>query len=225
MKANIAVIGLGRFGLDLVESLSKKDIEVMAIDVNEQAVEKALVFTPYAYICDSTDEEALKEVGISNVDKVIIAAGQSDRLTLASTIMTIIKVKHLGVKSIIVRIDDESYQETMMLVGATQAVSPLKIASETMATKITSDNIVDYFNISDDFCAYELELPENFKTLPIVDLSIQCKYKMNILVIYRNGNPIIPTHKDTLIEKDHIYVFGRRVEMEKIANFFRKYLI
>jgi trk system potassium uptake protein TrkA len=224
MKVSIAVIGLGRFGLDLVESLSNKDIEVLAIDINEQAVEKALTWTPHAFIADSTDEEALREVGITNVNKVVIAAGQSDRLTFANTIMTIIKVKSLGIKDIIVRIDDDSYRETMMLVGASQVISPLKIASDTMSTKITSDNIIDYFNISEEFCAYEIELPATFEDLPIIDLQSVSKYKMNILVIYRNNKPIIPTHKEVLIGQDRIYLFGRRSEMEKIANFFKRHL-
>ena len=78
MKKSILIIGLGRFGLNLIEFFSHLDVDIIGIDVDEDAVNKAVKKTPYVYTCDSTNEEALKEIGIDNVDIAIIALGQDN---------------------------------------------------------------------------------------------------------------------------------------------------
>lgn len=86
-----------RFGLKLVESLNRLNVDLIAIDQNKEAVKRASEIITNAYVADPTDEEALKAVGIANVDHVIVAIGQSERSNLASSIITIIKLKQLGV--------------------------------------------------------------------------------------------------------------------------------
>ena len=42
MKKSIAVIGLSRFGLTLVEQLSKLNVDLVAIDKDKESVKKQL---------------------------------------------------------------------------------------------------------------------------------------------------------------------------------------
>lgn len=220
MKKTIGVIGIGRFGLNLVESLVKTNANVIALDNVSEHLEKASQFTNYTIVCDSTNEEALRESGIGSADHVIVAFGQDIDNNIATTIVTVIRLKAIGVKKITVRIDDESLVETMHLLGADDIISPLKIASDKIANRVSSDSVIDYFNLTDDFDAYEIALPDNFKSMPITDLNTRSKYFINILTISRDGVNYLPNRDSVLEARDHIIIFGRKKDISKITHLF-----
>lgn len=222
MKKSIAVIGLGRFGLSLVESFSRLNVDIIAIDQNKESVKKASEFVHNVYVVDSTDEEALKSAGISNVDHAIVALGQNDRSNLTSSIITIIKLKQLGVKQITARADEDDYEEILKLVGATDIVSPLYIASERIANKIASGNVIDYFNIKNDFDVFEIKLHDEFESLPITQLDSRSIYGVNILLIERGNQILVPSKDTVLMAKDEIFIFGKKKDIPKIVNNFNK---
>ncbi|MDY0277056.1 MAG: TrkA family potassium uptake protein [Acholeplasma sp.] len=220
MKKTIAIIGMGRFGLSLVESFSRTDIEIIAIDNKVERVEKAGTYTPHTFVCDSTREEALKETGIKNVDHVIVAMGQNEDFNISTTIITVIKLKKLGVNKITVRLDDDTFVETMHLLGADDIIFPLKVASDKLANRLSSDSVIDYFKMTDDFDAYEIELRSDFDDMPIIELNARSKYFINILVIKRAGDFIIPNKDSVLKALDHLFIFGRKKDIGKIISFF-----
>lgn len=222
MKKSIAVIGLGRFGLSLVESFSRLNVDIIAIDQNKESVKKASEFVHNVYVVDSTDEEALKSAGISNVDHAIVALGQNDRSNLTSSIITIIKLKQLGVKQITARADEDDYEEILKLVGATDIVSPLYIASERVANKIASGNVIVYFNIKNDFDVFEIKLHDEFESLPITQLDSRSIYGVNILLIERGNQILVPSKDTVLMAKDEIFIFGKKKDIPKIVNNFNK---
>ncbi|CCV64728.1 Trk system potassium uptake protein TrkA [Alteracholeplasma palmae J233] len=222
MKKSIAIIGLSRFGLNLVERLSKMNVDIIAIDKNKESVRKAGELTRNVYIVDSTNEDALKAAGIASVDHAIVAIGQNEKTNLSSSIMTIIKLKQLGIEKITARADEEDYVEVLKLVGATDVISPLSIASERIANKVASGNVVDYFNIKNDFDVYEIRIEENFEPLAITELDSRSKFKINILVIERDKKMIIPTKETMLMPNDEIFIFGRKKDIPKITEVFSK---
>lgn len=222
MKKSIAIIGLSRFGLNLLESLSKLNVDLIAMDMNKEAVKKASELITNVYVADSTDEEALKSTGITSVDHVIVAIGQNDRNNLTASIITIIKLKQLGIKQITARADEEDFIQILKLVGATDVVSPLYIASERVAHKVAFDNVLDYFNIKNEFDVYEIKTRHDFIPLPITKLDSRSLYGINILLIERKGEVIIPTKDTILMPEDEIFIFGRKKDIPKIINFFNK---
>lgn len=224
MKKTVAVIGVGRFGLNLIESFSKNNIDVLALDYDEERLKKATSFTNSLIVCDSTDEKALKEAGIKDLDHVVIAFGQSDKESISTTIITIIRLKQLGVENITVRVDDESFEDTIKLIGAKDIIYPLKIASEKLANKISSDSVIDYFNLIDDFDAYEIKLKENFKETPIVDLNSRTNYFINILIVKRDKKVFLPNKDTILLSNDKLIIFGRKKDINKIIRFFDSYI-
>lgn len=220
MKKTIGVIGIGRFGLSLVESLVKNNVNVIALDSVSEHLERASQFTNYTIVCDSTNEEALRESGIASADHVIVAFGQDVDYNIATTIVTVIRLKAIGIKKITVRIDDDSLVETMHLLGADDIISPLKIASDKIANRVSSDSVIDYFNLTEEFDAYEIALPDNFIDLPITLINSRTKYLINILIIQRNGINNVPNKDSVLKAGDHLIIFGRKKDVNKIVHFF-----
>ena len=93
----IAVIGLGKFGFYVAKSLSKLNIEVIAVDSDEHKVQEISQFIDNAFVLNSTSKVALEEVGIYNLDTVIVSIGEN----IESSILTVMALKDLNNKNII----------------------------------------------------------------------------------------------------------------------------
>lgn len=220
MKKSIAIIGLSRFGLSLVEAFSELDVDLVAIDTDETQVRRAGDFIQNAFIADSTNIDSLREAGIGNVDHAIVAIGQNEKINLTTSIITVIKLKELGVKKITARADDEDYAEVLTLVGATNIVMPLSIAAERIANKISAGNVLDYFNVRKDYDIFEVKIAPNFTPMPLIELNGRTRFNINILLIERGKTLLIP-NKDTVLEPgDEIFIFGKKQDVSKVIAIF-----
>jgi len=188
--------------------------------MDEEQVRKAGDFIQNVFIADSTSIESLRAAGIANVDHAIVAIGQNERINLTTSIISVIKLKELGIKEITARADEEDYAEVLTLVGATNIVMPLDIAAERIANKIAAGNVLDYFNVRRDYDVYEVKISDDFEPLPIIKLDSRTRYKINILLIERNKVLYVPT-KDTILEPgDEIFVFGKKQDIPKVLSVF-----
>ena len=220
MKKSIAIIGLSRFGLSLVEAFSELDVDLVAIDTDESQVRRAGDFIQNAFIADSTNIDSLREAGIGNVDHAIVAIGQNEKINLSTSIITVIKLKELGVKKITARADDEDYAEVLTLVGATNIVMPLSIAAERIANKISAGNVLDYFNVRKDYDIFEVKIAPSFTPMPLIELNGRTRFNINILLIERGKNLLVP-NKDTVLEPgDEIFIFGKKQDVSKVIAIF-----
>jgi trk system potassium uptake protein TrkA len=215
MKKSFAVLGLGRFGLKLIEELSHHNADIIAIDTSEENVSKASEFVSNAFVCDATNENALKELGVGNVDHAIIAFGSNLQATILSTII----LKEMGINKITVRVDDDYYVKVIKKLGATDVISPQRIAGIRLANKIISDTFIDYFNISSDFCIVEISVNENVMPLNISDINPRNNFEVNLLLIQRGDNIFSPKGTDDIMPKDMLYIFGTRTKISKFDHF------
>ena len=213
MKKNFAVIGLGSFGLALVEELSKYTDDVMAIDSDEAQVEKATKFVDQCFILEATKEEALKSVGIENVDHAIICFGTD----LRDTILTLVNLKNLGVKNITVRCDNDQYLPILEKLGATDLFSPQKLAGIRLGNRIVNDSFVDYFNLTNEFSIVEVTTPERMQEISIIDLDSRNRFGVNIILIRRKNVSIAPKATDVIRAGDRIFVFGKQPQILKFS--------
>ena len=93
MDKEYVVIGLGRFGGSIVRELNALDMDVMAIDRDENRVNEYSDIATHAVVADTTDEAVMKSLGIRNFDHVIVAIGEN----IQSSTLTTLILKELGV--------------------------------------------------------------------------------------------------------------------------------
>ena len=218
MKTSFAVIGLGRFGLGIVEELSKMGADVIAIDSDSHAVERASKFVSYAVVTDSTNEVNLKELGIANVTHAVVAIGSN----LQATILTTAILNELGVKKITVRLDNDYYEKTILKLGATSIVYPEKAGGNRLARSIISDSFVDYFKISDDHNVVQMAIKDDFPPITLVDLNSRNRFDVNVVLIVRDKKSFIPKGTDLVKPGDNILVIGKDNNLRKFENYLNK---
>lgn len=218
MKKSFAIIGLGRFGLSLIEELSKYTDDIIGIDSDEQAVKNASHLIEQAFQADASSEKAMRSLGVQNADHAVIAFGEN----FEGTIMTYATLKDLGVKNITVRCDKENYVPILEKLGVTDIISPTKIAGKKLATKLSSPNFVDYFQLANDYCIVELPVPDTFKKVRIIDLNVRNKFDVNLLLIRRKKQSFSPKATDEICPGDELFVFGKDKKIIQLGNYLKQ---
>ena len=208
-KKSFAVIGLGQFGISIVEELVENGMDVIAIDSDEEAVKKVSVLLPTVAVANSTDEEALKDLGIKDVDAAIVAFGSH----IEASILTTVILRELGVKSIIVRVDDAYYMPTMKKLGATEVIMPQKAAGIALANRLGNEDFKDFYKLDDKYSVVSIVINSAYVTQQLKDLGSKDKFGVNIVLINRNGRAFVPGGNDSILPDDTIFVVGGTKEI------------
>ncbi|MFA7032930.1 MAG: TrkA family potassium uptake protein, partial [Bacilli bacterium] len=164
-KKSYAVIGLGQFGRAVVEELVANSADVIAIDNDEDVVKKVAVLLPTAFVADSTDEEALKELGVQDVDAAIIAFGGNKEAAVLTTVI----LRDLGIKQIIVRSDDNYFVPIMKKLGATEVITPQKAAGIALANRLGNEDFKDFYKLDNQHSVISLMVNPGFIPTTIME--------------------------------------------------------
>ena len=211
-KKSFAVIGLGQFGISIVEELVGNGADVIAIDSDEEAVKRISGLLPTVAVANSTDDEALKDLGIKDVDAAIVAYGSH----IEASILTTVILKELGVKTIIVRVDDAYYMPIMKKLGATEVIMPQKAAGVALANRLGNEDFKDFYKLDDKYSVVSIVINNAYVPTQLKDLSSKDKYGVSIVLVMRNGRSFVPGGNDSLLPNDTIFVVGGTKE---IRNF------
>ncbi len=189
----ILLIGLGRFGKHVAMKLGEMNHEVMAIDKSEEKIEAILPYVVNAQIGDSTNENFLRTLGIGNFDLCIVAIANDFQASLETTSL----LKELGAKRVVSRAERDVQAKFLLRNGADDVVYPEKQLADWTAIRYTSEHILDYIELSDDYSIFEVEMPEQWIGKTIAEIDIRKKYNVNIMAVKRDGNMNLNITADT----------------------------
>ena len=180
---SILLIGLGRFGRHIALKLNALNHQVMAIDHSEERVNALLPFVTNAQIGDSTNEEFLAALGVGNYDACIVAIGDNFQNSLETTYL----LKELGARKIIARASKEMQEKFLLRNGADEVVYPEKQLAAWTAIRCSSEHILEYIELDDEYAIFEVEIPSDWSGKSILELDIRKKHGINILGVRTNG--------------------------------------
>ncbi|MCR4892554.1 MAG: TrkA family potassium uptake protein [Lachnospiraceae bacterium] len=208
---SVLLIGLGRFGKHICMKLNELDHQVMAVDCDEERVNEVLPYVTNAQIGDSTNEEFLEELGIDNYDACIVAIGDNFQNSLETAYL----LKKLGAKKVIARTSREIQEKFLLANGADEVVYPEKQLAAWTAIRCSSDTILDYIELDEDYAIYEMAIPESWHGKTVIELDIRKKYGINVLGI-RNGTLNMNITPDTVFDKENsVLVLGHEKAINK----------
>jgi len=217
-KKSFAVIGMGRFGQSVVEELIRKDVDVLVIDKDPEVIAKMSKIATHAVTLDTTDALALKEVGISSIDHVVVAIGEQ----LQSSILTTLILKDLGVNKITVKVQNEDHAKVVLKLGADEIVQPEQQSGKRLASRIVSNNVLDYIDLNESHSFIVVYATEKIIDSTIINLDVRNKFNINVVAIRRDGNIIIPTPADVIETNDQLLLIGKNTDLDKFNNWLRK---
>jgi trk system potassium uptake protein TrkA len=219
-KKSFAVIGVGRFGLALIEELVKLEADVLVIDKNFDKIEKIAKMVTNAVCLDSTDIEALKEIGINNYDTVIVATG----MNVDNSILTTLILKDLGVKEVYVKVQSEYHARVVEKLGVSpeHLVWPEQETGKRLATILISGNFLEYLQLDQDYSFISTNVTKKMIGKHLLELDIRRNFGVNIVAVRRNEQIIIPSSQTPFEEGDEILLVGRNDLIEKFTQWLKQ---
>ena len=185
MKKTYAVFGLGRYGIAVARELVDNGVEVIAVDADEKIVNAAADELPICKCADITDPEVIRQLGISNVDVVIVAMANN----LEASVMAVTLCKEIGVKTVIAKCANEMHQKILTRVGADKVVFPENESGIRLAKNLLSSGFVDMVSLAKNVSMIELEVKPDWVGKNLIELNLRKKYSINVVAL-RKGNMV-----------------------------------
>lgn len=181
----IAVIGLGRFGMELARQLAASGVEVLAIDQSIQLINEIKDDVTVAVRLDSTDETALRSQDLHKVDACVVAIGENFEASLLTTVIA----HNLQVPRVICRAQTPFHADIFHRIGAHEVIQPETQAGQLLARKLANPQIDDFISLADGYTLIELRAPKPFHEKSILDLGLRREYNVNLVAIKRTLPP------------------------------------
>ena len=185
IKKTYAVFGLGRYGVAVARELVLSGAEVIAVDLDEKIVNAAADELPICKCADITDPEVIRQLGISNVDVVIVAMASN----LEASVLAITLCKEIGVKTVIAKCANEMHQKILKRVGADQVLFPENESGIRLAKNLLSSGFVDMISLSKNVSMVELDVRDEWIGRSLIELNLRKKYSINVVAI-RKGETV-----------------------------------
>lgn len=134
-KRRVLVIGLGAFGSAIVETLwNGGDVELVALDPSEDAVDRVKSRTAAAYVGDGSDSRVLADVGAADMDSAVVSFGED----FEASVLCVASLRKLGVPEIVARAATERQADVLRLVGATRVLELEREMGARIATELST---------------------------------------------------------------------------------------
>lgn len=197
-KKSYAVLGLGRYGIAVATELVQNGAEVLAVDINKDIINDAIGQIPICKCADITDDEVLKQLGISNIDVVIIAMANH----MEASVMATMLCKELGVKTVIAKCSNEMNCKILSKVGADHVVFPESESGTRLAKNLLSHGFIDIIELSKDVSMVELDVRDEWVNKNLLELKLRQKYSINVVAIIQNNNVCVTIDPKQPLEKN-----------------------
>lgn len=209
------VVGLGRFGAEVARQLHALGCEVLAMDRSSDLVQQISSDVTHAVVADGQDKDVLKALGVRNMDCAIIAIGAD----LAASVLATMNMKELGVPYIICKAHDETHRRVLQKLGADRVVIPEKENAARLAHSLSSPNVLDYIELSEDYGIVEVPAPKVWSGKTLKELNIRAKLGVNILAVRRDGKIDVSPAADFMVQSgDVIVILGDTLALEAVRK-------
>lgn len=208
----ILIIGLGRFGLHIAKKLQEMHIQVLGVDSNEERVKVALPYVTNAEIGDATNQKFLGSLGVANFDVCIVAIGND----FLSSLETTSYLKELGAKKVVARAARDHEENFLLRNGADAVVYPEKSMGNLTAIQWSSENVLDYIQVSKDFAVFEIEMPKDWVGKSIGEIDVRKNFKVNIIAVKNSDQVNVSLDSDyRFSEEESLYIIGKDKDIQR----------
>ena len=214
MKSYV-VIGLGRFGTEMALKLYDCGEDVLAIDTDENIIDKISDRVTKAAAADARDLDVLRKLGVEDFDRAVVAVGSD----LAASALITMNLKTLGVPFILCKAHDDTYREILEKLGADRAIIPEREMADKLAKGLTTAGVMEYIELSSEYGIVEITPPAEWLGKTIRALELRSRYGANVIAVRRGEDLRIPPEIDTPLEDDFILVIlGSYKVIEKLEK-------
>lgn len=211
------VIGLGNFGSSAAEALNAKGHEVIAVDMDGEAVDRIAPFVARAAMGDGTDPHTLERIGAKGADAGVIATGDD----ITASILATMVLRDLAVKDVYVKVISRQHARAMERIGVTETIFPERESAIALGTRISGEALLNYVRLGEGFSIQEMGVPQAWIGKSIRELALRQTLDITVVALHDVlSDAIIPSPDpdSRLKDSDTLLVAGRDDALAKAAN-------
>lgn len=209
------IVGAGRFGTALATTLFEEGHEVVLVDTNKEAIEDAMNDVTQAIVADATEERAMRQLGASNFDAVVVAISSDFEANILATVAA----KAAGAKRVIVKAGNQVMARVLGAVGADEVVRPEHDMGVRLAGRLTAPSIVDTFGLGPNHSVVEVENKDRLEGR-LSKLRLSNRFGVQVIAVHRKGEVVVSPGADFEVQHgDRIVVIGPNVALQKLKEF------
>ncbi|MCO5792104.1 MAG: TrkA family potassium uptake protein [Blastomonas sp.] len=217
MSANnrkpVLVIGLGRFGIAVAQTLESIGHEVLGVDTRPELVQEYARDLTKIVEADCTNAAVLDQLGAADFDAAVVAIGTN----IEASVLIVLALSDLGVKNIWAKATNDKHARILERTGAAHVVFPEQRMGERVAY-LLNERLLDFISFGDEFAIARLKAPEPIVGLPLMVSECRKRFEVTVIGVKRQGEDFIHAVPDTLIlPADELVVSGKIENIEKFA--------
>lgn len=213
-SVSVVVIGLGRFGTAVANSLVDLGQEVLAIDENPELVARWADELTHVVQADTTDDEVLRQLGIADFDRAVVAIGAD----IEASVLTVLALAEAGVPDIWAKAITRKHGSILERVGAQHVVYPEFSMGERVAHMVTG-SMIDYMEFDDQFSIARTYAPRETWDKTLAESAPRTRHDVTIVGVKRHGEDFAYARPETLVERhDQLIVSGSTSKVERFCN-------
>jgi trk system potassium uptake protein TrkA len=211
---SVVVIGLGRFGGSVAQSLIRLGHDVMGIDQREDLVQFWGDRLTHAVQADSTNESVMLQLGVADFSHAIVAIGSD----LAASLMTLMVLTELGIKDIWVKAKTPEHGQIAQRIGAHHVVYPEMDMGERVAHLITG-RMMDFIEFEDGFAIAKIHAPADTHHRTLAEAHVRSRFGVTVVGVKRANEDFQHALPETrILPADLLIVSGPTKKIEQFAG-------
>jgi len=211
------VIGLGRFGSWVARALHREGFEVIAIDTDEDLVDRFAHEVTRCVAADGTDPDVLRQIGAAEADAAVISTGEN----LAATIVATLALREVGVATIYAKVSSARAAQAIERFDIAGTIFPEREAAERMARRLSSSTILDYISLGDHYSIQEMAIPDRWIGRSLRDLQLPKEHSVQVVALYdvlMDTWTVVPDPDAPLKESDVAIVAGDDQTLKRLTR-------
>jgi trk system potassium uptake protein TrkA len=210
---NVVVVGLGRFGGAVAESLTRLGHEVLAIEENLSLVQSWSDRLTHVVQADSSNIEALRQLGVADFQHAVVGIGSD----IEASVLTVLALTELGVPDIWAKAVTTNHGKILEKTGAHHVVYPEAAMGERVAHLVTG-KMIDFIEFDDDFAIVKTRPPREAVGKTLAESQLRSRHGVTVVGVKRPREDFTYAKPDTrVVEGDLLIVSGPTQKVERFA--------
>lgn len=211
------VVGLGNFGSGVAEALYRQGHDVVAIDIDEDAVDRISAHCSRAMVGDARNIEVLKEAGAADADVAIVSTGDD----MTASMLSVLSLKDLGVDSLYVKVISNEHARITEALGVDETIFPERESAFNLANRVSEYGVLNYVRMAGDLSVQEMVVLDEWRDKTLRELDIRSNHELTVIAIHdtKTDSVMVPPDPDEPLKAtDTLLVAGTEDRLEELAN-------
>ncbi len=210
----VLVIGLGRFGASIALTLEKLGTQVLAIDSNEELVQKYSGQLTHVVRADATQPEVLEQIGAADFRLAVVGVGT----TIESSVLIAANLVDLGKPVIWAKAISAAHGRILQRIGCHHVVYPEADAGKRVA-HLVNGRLMDFIEFDDDFAIVKMRPPREVQGMTLAESDIRRRYGVTVVGVKSPGKDFTYAVPETMVAAhDLLIVSGKTGLIEKFSQ-------